>query len=312
MSSRSDESGRRRKRNIRTAPVLLLAGLLGMPLAGQVKACVAYRKNGELRANCDGIDVVLLKKQDLVSYAIGVDGGTVLGGEGWAYMMRGGREANLAVPPMTWTGSIYRSCGTALAPQGEAGRATVDVIAGAPVSFTDLGRPECSADRSLIVGINAAGELVTNRGRVLAATRRFGYFFAVSPSGRWIAFFRHDPGHLTQLCISDTHDWSSRCISKTAKGYENAFMDSGIESGGLSLNDAGGALLVAEGGGGCWYTANAVRGSRTKFPGSSPDACSGVAVASPSSAPRVIIPLGFRPTWVDKKLLQTQFGVFKH
>lgn len=54
---------------------------------------------------------------------------------------------------------------------------------------------------------------------------------------------------------------------------------------------------------------DAVRVSRTKFPGSSADECSGVAVASSTSAPRDVIPLAFRPAWIDKKVLQAEFGV---
>lgn len=296
------------------APALVLA-LLAFSLCGraaaQAKPCIAYRINGELRARCGEIDVALLRKPGLLSYAIGVDGGTVLGGEHWSGMVRNGHWAELSSSPKTWNGSISGSCGAALARQGEWGEATVDVITAKRVGFTSLDQPECSADRSLILGINAVGDLATSRGRTIAAKGTF-YRFAVSPSGEWAAYIAQaDPGTLPQLCIAKTADWSRRCFENGPDGSNAEYVDTGVESGGLSVNDAGEVLLVENHGGPCWYTANGVRVSKTKIPGGLADACAGVAVASVTSAPRVIIPLGFRPAWVDRSLLQAQFGAFK-
>lgn len=263
--------------------LLLLPGALGLALAGQAIPCIAYRANGVLRANCNGKDRRLAQAPGLESYAIGVDGGTVLAAQDWAYFVREGHRTKLNVTSNIATSSIYRSCGAALASQGYPRSTTVDVVAGKKVEFTALDRPHCSEDRSVIVGVNSAGKLVTNEGRVLEAEGKFGYEFAVSPSGRWVAYFRDAaPGAGPQLCIADIHGSSDHCFSKTEDGDENAFID----NEGLSINDAGEALLVAYFGGGCWYSSNGVRASRRRFPGSSGDECAGVAIASPTSAAR--------------------------
>jgi hypothetical protein len=294
--------------NVRGFSIFLSPVLLGAALVAQARPCVAYRSNGELRANCGGKDVLLLKKRGLASFAIGVDGGTVLGGADWAYMVRDGTWIKLHVPPGTRTLEIKGTCGTALAPQGLFGNVTIDLLAGAPKTFTGLKRPQCSANRSLIVGVNSKGELVTNRGKILEARSDLGYSFAVSPSGRWIAYYRSPLGHSDELCIFDASRKTTRRYSGTVAG--SGGFDDGT-NGGLSVNDAGTVLLVAPYKGSCWYASAGTLASRSKFPGAGADTCFGVAIASQASAPRVIIPLGFRPAWVDERLLRAQFGVFK-
>lgn len=287
---------------------LLLAAVLARPLTGQEKPCIAYRTNGELRANCDGRDALLLKKQGLASFAIGVDGGTVLGGLNWAYLWRSGIWAKLDVRPDTWVSEMYESCGTSLAPRGDialAKQRAVDVVTGKLASFSDLRWPQCSADRSLIIGFNKAGEVVTNHGKMLAASGQSDSF-AVSPSGRWVALLRNDDGPV-RLCISDARDGRTRCYSKDASGHDGELRATSV----VSVNNAGEVLLEIGYGEGCWYADGATHVSRKKFPGSGADECVGVAIAGPTSAPRLIIPLGFRPSWADKKVLQLQFGVFR-
>lgn len=285
----------------------LFAAGTSLNLKGQSKPCIAYRTNGELRANCDGKDALLLKRPGLASFAIGVDDGTVLGGQNWAYLWRSGVWAQLDVRPNTWVDKLYESCGIALAPRGDTALAKqriVDVVTGKPASFSDLRWPQCSVDRSLIVGINKAGELITNSGKILAPSGQ-SYSFAVSPSGQWIALLRDDDRSV-KLCLSDSRNVHTRCYSKDASGHNELRSLSP-----LSVNNAGEVLLEIGTGEGCWYAGAGTRVSRRKFPGSGADECAGVAVASPTSAPRLILPLGFRPAWVDKKVLQAQFGVFK-
>ena len=288
--------------------VFPLATTLAIVLLGQTQPCIAYRRNGELRAECNGRDIPLLRRRGLASFAIGVDGATVLGGQTWAYSVRDGRWSRLSVAAKTWTHAIYRSCGAALAPQVRLWGVTVDVVIGKPLRFTHLAQPQCSADRSLILGVDRAGRLTTNRGKVLAARGEFGSF-AVSPSGEWIAFFRQGDAITTQLCIYDSDGSRTQCYSKDANGREGE-LDEGATAG-LSVDDAGRVLLDEGYGGTCWYADGATVARRRKFPGAEPNECGGVGIASPTAAPHVIIPLGFHPAWVDKSLLQAQFGVFK-
>ncbi|MGH9473663.1 MAG: hypothetical protein ACRD1M_13090 [Terriglobales bacterium] len=277
-------------------------------------------------AQCNGKKALLLHRRGLLSFAIGVAGGTVIGGQGWVLMVHGKSATDLPVSKDAWTDDIYRSCGSALAPLGEMRRTTQDVAGGRVFRLTPLAGPVCSADRSLIVGTNARGELVVSDtrpsvsgspgeagrgpapddGKILGAAGEFGPSYAISPSGQWIAYFRGPPTSIPQLCLVDTHNWSTRCHSKTAAGLWP--LDAGAAEH-LSLNDVGQVLLVAPDEGGCWY--NEWRVSRTKFPGSAGDECFSIAVASASSPPRIIIPLGSRPAWVDRKLLEEQFGVFR-
>jgi len=294
---------------------LPLAAALAMALAGQAKPCIAYRKNGELRANCNGKDVLLLKRRGLASFAIGVGGGTVLTGVDWAYLVRNGAWTKLPAVPNTWTEDTNIRCGTAIAPQGNVAlmqQVAVDIISGKPAnfSFTSLKWPQCSADRTLIIGLNKAGALLTNRRRILDRKNRFGQAFAASPSGQWIAFIRGRG--LAQLCISDTRNWSTRCFSKDAQGREGEFdFDQGATGGGVSVDNAGVVLLDEGYGETCWASSHGLRVSRRKFPGATAGECTGVGIAGPTLAPRVVIPLGSQPSWVDKKLLQAQFGTFK-
>lgn len=279
-------------------PVALFAALAAL-LAGQAKPCIVYRHNGELRASCSGKNVLLLRKRGLASFAIGAGGGTVLGGIGWAYLLRSGKWAKLRVSPATWTADIYASCGIAFAPHGnfpQPKQVTLDVVSGKEAKFTNLQWPQCSADRALIVGIDSVGRLVTNSGRVLDGNHISLDAYSVSPSGRWIAVFDQDA---LRLCITDTRNWDTRCFS-TASSTPT-----------LSVNDAGEVLLEEGTTETCWGANEGTIVSRKKFPGAGADQCFGVGIASPTAAPRVIIPLGSRPAWVSKKNLQAQFRVFK-
>ncbi|MGH9481976.1 MAG: hypothetical protein ACRD1L_07755, partial [Terriglobales bacterium] len=247
------------------------------------------RYNNEVRVRCGaGGDQVLLRRSGLVDYAILGDqlAALTVPASAWG-AGEGGRAELIAhgktVAVRSGVRAVYASCGTIVAvlDSGDAW----DLVAKQPVGFTELAQPTCNSGRSTILGLDGARRVVLQPGGDVGEAFTSSAH-GVSPSGSYFVFVTAQG--VVELCIGS--------LPGAKRTY---YRISDSLTGTLSIDNAGRVLFEDESGGGCYYGGPWSR-DFSKARTHAADACYGVFLASPSSAPKLVVPTGFKPTWVPQ------------
>ncbi|MGH9481977.1 MAG: hypothetical protein ACRD1L_07760 [Terriglobales bacterium] len=178
--------------------------------------------------------------------------------------------------------AVYASCGTIVAVLDSGG--AWDLMAKELITFTELTQPTCNSGRSTILGLDGARRVVLQPGGVVAEAP-MGSAYAVSPSGSFIAFTKDQD---FMLCIQGLPGAKRLCYRIPGSGRQP-----------LSVDDAGRTLVESESDEGCYYFGPWDRDFRESR-AHAVDACPGIYVASPSSPPKLAVPLGEQPMWVPQ------------
>lgn len=283
---------------------ILFLGVLVAVAAGVVQAqdCFTFKYNDHVRAQCGDTVKNILGVPGLSHYAV-YDSAIAAITEGnrtrAAVLISGGRQRSLRD-----LDAVYASCGTIFGEYHRIGKEQPfymylwDILSDRPESFGPLREPVCDEKRSLVVGQNSAGNLVTPAGRIVVRARgnRDIQSWDISPSAEFIAYTELDSPP-QKLCIARIGAEEPTCYSMG---------DLGGYGKNIAVNDGGEVLFVQTSAapGRCYYSGDSEVVSRRRSPGSEESECFGIWHASPKSPPKELVPLAFNPYWISASALE--------
>jgi hypothetical protein len=277
----------------------VIFGPAGLPSTGsradgkslQLGRCFVYAQGENIRARCDGSDRLLGRWPRLYFFAF--DGTNFAlstieqARRGTATLIRSGVAEETSAPGDV----IYASCGTIASFDGRHGPAW-DIVAGRPLRVGSLSVPACSADRAEVIGLNRSGLLVTGGGRVIRGRDRPAGGqnpYGMSMSGEYVAYSSR-VGDPAQLCLDRRPFGSPACYKQRVTGPAV-----------LSVSDDGKVLFTGFAGGECYYSGPGFsQQSKTPSPGAELHPCRDILIASPSAAPRTVVPMAGSPQWATR------------